>query len=130
RAAGIAVAGKRGAVDEPRTVEQPRRIGGVADDECALPLTLVVRAVLDADERRLGPPEVSPLRDPPESTSFSVNAPEEVVRREERQISAAIPVLNDDVVFVRGHVLVVPWKHDEVVGTCEHATVDDRLDVC
>jgi hypothetical protein len=50
--------------------------------------------------------------------------PEEVVRRQEHEVSAAVPEVRDDVTLVRGHVLVVPGEDDQGVGSCELTDAD------
>ena len=89
----------------------------------------VVGAVLDADERRLGTAEVSPLAGLHDRVTLADDAPEEVVRRQEHQVPTAVPVLLDDVVLALRHVLVMAREHDEVVCLRERAPLGTVLDI-
>ncbi len=70
--------------------------------------------VLDADERGFGTTEVPPAAGFHDDVR-PFDAPEEVVRGEEHQVSAEVAVPLDEIVFTRGHVLVVPGEDDQVV---------------
>jgi hypothetical protein len=55
------VPGEARSIHKPSAPEQPRRSGGVDDDERSLALTSIIGAVLDADKCCLRPAEVAPL---------------------------------------------------------------------
>ena len=53
--------------------------------------------------------------DPGDAVAFAVDAPVEVVRGEEREVAAEVPVALDGVVLALGHVLVVTGEDDQSV---------------
>ena len=63
-----------------------------------------------------GRPSVPPEHDLRQELPVTAHFPEEVVRREEHEVAAAVAVALDDVVGVLGHVLGVAGEDDEVVG--------------
>ena len=95
----------------------------------ALPGAVVVGAVLDADETRLGPPVVAPELDPAHRRALLLDLPEEVVGGEEDQAAAEVAEALDDVVGVRRHVLAVPREDDEVVERPQVVARRERLEV-
>ena len=76
-------------------------------------LAAVVVEVLDAQECGFGPAEIPPLDDAIHHATVDDDLPVEVVRREEDQVAAAVAVVGDRVVLVRGHVLVVTGEDDQ-----------------
>src|SRR6266516_4591667 len=110
-AAAETVAGAQAGVGE-----EPRR-GRSAGAEQPRPAMAagVVRPVLDAAQRGLGPPEIAPLGDAGHHGAVQVDLPEEVVGRQEHEVAAEVAVPGDDVVLVRRHVLVVTGEDDQVV---------------
>ena len=63
------------------------------------------------------------------SVARPFDAPEEVVRGEEHQVSAEVTVPLDEIVFTRGHVLVMPGEDDQVVRLGECCGALDLLEV-
>ena len=100
-----------------------------ADEVRPLDPAVVVGAVLDADQRRLGPPLVAPLPRPRQRPAGPVDPPEEVVRGEEGEVAAQVAEALDHVVLVRGHVLRVARVDDEVVEVRQRVAVGHLLDV-
>ena len=92
-------------------------------------LAHVVRDVLDAEERGLGAPELAPLGDPGHHAVLEVDAPEEVVRREEDEAAAAVAEALDRVVLGGRHVLVVAGEDERVVGPAERRRVADGVEL-
>ena len=90
---------------------------------------VVAGHVLHADDACLWPPEVPPLADPPHLVPVKDDFPEEIVRREEHQVSAQIAVAPDQVVLVSGRVLLVTGKDDQVVIAREEVAVCDVLEI-
>jgi hypothetical protein len=103
---------ERGAVDELGAGEEPLGVGRVADDPRAAMLAAVVRAVLGAQQRRFRRVEVAPLGGALDRVSVPDGLPEEVVRREEREVAAEVPVPAYERVLVRRHVLVMAREDD------------------
>src|SRR5882762_5250560 len=75
----------------------------------------VVAAVPDADQLRFRAAEVSPELDAPDPVALAVDAPEEVVGREEREVAAEVAVTLRQVVDGRRDVLLVTGEDDQVV---------------
>ena len=92
-------------------------------------LALVVSLVLDPDQAYLGPPERAPLRDPPDAAPLTLDAPEEVRRREEDQVPAAVAVARDQVVRMARDVLVVAGEDDQVVELRQRRRARKPLEV-
>src|SRR5262249_18730618 len=90
----------------------------------------VVRAdVLDADDGRFGLPELPEERSAHERGAAVRHASVEVVRREEEQIPAVVPIPADDVVLVLGHVLLMPREDEQVVPLRELVATADAVEV-
>ena len=86
-------------------------------------------AVLHADQLRLRAAEIAPELDAPDPSILEVDAPEEVVRRQEREVAAEISVALDHVVDVRRDVLLVTREDDRVVARGEVVAARDLLQV-
>ena len=82
-------------------------------------MALVVAAVLDADQGSLGPAEVTPLAGAAQQLAGALDAPEEVVGRQEQQVAAAVAKAGDGGQLAVGDVLVVAREDDQVVGRGE-----------
>src|SRR5207302_5718295 len=117
------------AVRKPRVGERPRRGGGACDRVAGLPLTVVRPDVLNPDDSGLRTAEVPPRRPAHERLPDAVDAPVEVVRREECEVAADVAVPLDHVVLVTRHVFLMAWEDDEVVTPRELVTARDRVEV-
>src|SRR4051794_2248725 len=120
---------ERRAVFGAASCEQPRRCGSVRNDVGRRMAAAVVAAVLDADQSSLRPRQVPPELDPPDALALPVDAPEEVVRGEECEITAQVAVALNQVVHVPGHVLLVAGEDDQVVAGGEVLAGTDLIEV-
>src|SRR5439155_9779516 len=124
----IAVAAEAGTRRKPGTREGPGGARRVRDVGALVP-TVVAGDVLHADDTCLGAAEMPPLADPPHLVPVKDDFPEEIVRGEEHQVSAQVAVALDQVVLVRGRVLLVTGKDDQVVTPREEVAVRDMLEI-
>src|ERR1700675_382123 len=90
---------------------------------------LVVAAVLDSDQARLGPPQRAPLSDARDPVAAAVDSPEEVGRRQKHEISAEVAVPGNEVVLVPGDVLLMPLEDEQVVKVPEYPRVPEAGEV-
>src|SRR5690348_3792149 len=84
---------------------------------------LVPAHVLPADQARLGTAEVAPASAADHGVAGNLHPVEEVVGGEEGEIASLVAVARDQVVRVRGDVLLVPREDDQPVaaqGTCAY----------
>ena len=116
-------------VAEPGAGPKPRRRRCGADDEGALDPAVVVRPVLDADDRGFGPADAPPEPCPSQRASLEAHLPEEVVRREEGEIAAEVAEVLDQVELMPRHVLGVAREDDEVVEGSQLLAGANRLEV-
>ena len=111
-----AVLAEAGTVPEPGTAEEPRCPLGADDDVGLVRVTVVVPAdVLGPGERALLPTDVTPAAGSVDRVAVALDAVEEAVGREEREVAAQVAVALDQVVGMRRHVLLVPGEDDQVV---------------
>ena len=75
----------------------------------------VVADVLPAEQAASGRPRSRHWATRVIVAAVEVDPPEEVVRREEHQVAAAVAEAVDGVVLVLGHVLVVAGEDDQLV---------------
>src|SRR5205085_7600884 len=81
------------------------------------------------DQRGLGTAELAPATGFRHHVPMSDDAPEEVVRGEEDQVSAAVSVRADDVVLAGGHVFLVAREDDEPVRGAQAGAGSDGTEV-
>jgi hypothetical protein len=93
------------------------------------PFAVVVGAVLRPEQRRLRPTELAPHLDTVDLLTRPRDLPEERVRGEEDHPAAEIAEALYDVVDVRGLVLGVPRKRDEVVEAAQLVTGREPFEV-
>ena len=86
---------ERRAGSEAGAGEEPASRRDVPDDPRAAGLAAVVAAVLDAEQRRLGPAEVAPLLRLLHQVAVLDDLPEEVVRGQEREVAAEVAIALD-----------------------------------
>ena len=108
---------------QARARERPARSACIGDDHRRLVRAAVGRLVLHADQGCLRAAEIAPQVDQLEARAMTVDAPEEVVRRQEHQVPAEIAVPLDDVVGVPGDVLLMAGEDDQVVRTAQRVAV-------
>ena len=83
---------------------------------------VVVADVLNSDQGGFGAAHVAPLGDAGHVVVADDGPPEEVVRREEHEVPAAIAEADDRVVLSVGHVLVMAGEDEQVVGRSKLAS--------
>jgi len=114
---------------DPAPAEEPRWRAARGDERLVREPVLVPADRLDADQSGLRTAEIAPPPGASEHRAFPVDAIEEVVRRQEGEVAAEVPVRLDDVVHVRRHVLLVPREDDEVVKSGEAAPALQALEI-
>ena len=85
---------------------------------------------LNPDKTCLRPTKTPPEIDQMQVVSAAVDTTEEVVGREEGEVSAPIPISLREVVRMTCDVLLMPREHDQAVTGSEPSSIRDALKVC
>src|SRR5207249_4229033 len=108
------------AVPQSSPCEEPR--GVLSSDNKVRPAAesvVVPVQILHTDQRGLRLSLVAKTSDAVNRVRVPHDPVEEAVRREEREVTAEIAVGRDQVEHVRGRVLLVPGKDDQLVAPCQ-----------